>query len=154
PAGVSRIHAGDHGPAWRGPGCHRVSAIGRRLDQTSDSRYRSHRGSREAASDAGDRPNRRGRDGAGRPSPHLAAPRTLRPSVGDRPSGWVTSYVPDADRTTPAREAAHGTEHLSVTRDDAGVLLFRDSNLQPLLRLSPERLAVAPAARLALELPG
>jgi len=76
-------------------------------------------------------------------------PHILRLSIGDRPDGAASSYLPQSPTPRPHTEGA-----ISASPDDAGALVFRDATARPLLRLMLDRIALAPMARVGLELPG
>ena len=85
--------------------------------------------------------------------------RVLKIAIGDRIDGAATSYLPDAPepKAVAVGQVRHGglaTASVSVTPDEAGVLVFADNTGQALLRLLPNQLALTPEARMRLELPG
>jgi alpha-glucosidase len=84
--------------------------------------------------------------------------RILKITIGHRVDGAATSYLP----ASPQPQAAVGriqngglaTASVSASPGEAGALVFADNTGRVLLRLLPEHLAMAPEARLRLELPG
>jgi alpha-glucosidase (family GH31 glycosyl hydrolase) len=82
----------------------------------------------------------------------------FRLAIGHRPFGSPSSYLPKAsppEHLSPERANDRGlvTDLASVACDDASRLIFRDADGRVLLRLVSDRLALAPAAHVRLELP-
>ena len=85
--------------------------------------------------------------------------RILQITIGDRAAAAATSYLP-VPPAPPAAAVGHiqngglVTGSVTAAPGEAGVLAFADKTGRALLRLLPGHLAVAPEARMRLELPG